>query len=67
MQYRSFSSGDQIWVSQRYGQDVTVKFKTSDGLVWEEGDATFRKLHGVEKAIHQVEVFCLKLIKKVLA
>ncbi len=68
MQYQVFSTGDQIWTSQRFGQRVTVKMVTHDGMVWEEGDAQpFRRLHGAEKYIHTVQTFLVKLILKVLS
>ena len=67
MQYHVYNTGDQVWTSQRYGQRVTVKMITHDGIVWEEGDATaFRKLKGVELFIHKVQTFCVKAILKVL-
>lgn len=67
MQYRVFNTGDQIWVSKRYGVDTTVKFITADGLVWEEGDDSFRRLGGFELRLHKFEVFCIKLLLRLLA
>ena len=67
MQYHVYNTGDQVWTSQRYGQRVTVKMITHDGMTWEEGDKeSFRKLQGVEKTFHQATIFCIKLILKVL-
>jgi hypothetical protein len=68
MQYHVYNTGDQVWTSQRYGRRVTVKMRTHDGMVWEEGDeGSFRRLQGVEKFIHQVEVFAIKLILRLIA
>lgn len=68
MQYRVFNTGDQIWTSQRYGKEVTVKLLTHDGIVWNEDDAplSITKLTGLEAAFHKAEVFCIKLILKIL-
>lgn len=66
MEYQAFSTGDQIWTSQRYGKRVTVKVITHDGIVWEEGDETIHKLTGMEKVVHQVQVFLTKNILKFL-
>lgn len=67
MEYRVYGTGDQVWVSDRYGQKVSVKFISHDGLTWEEGDTfAFRKLTGTEKYIHLVQVFLMKLVLKVL-
>jgi len=68
MQYHVYNTGDQVWTSQRFGQRVAVKMITHDGMVWEEGDVeSFRKLTGVEKHIHTVQTFLVKLILKVLS
>ena len=67
MQYQVFSTGDQVWTSQRDGKRTTVKMISHDGMVWEEGDKEpFRRLKGVEKFIHQVTVLCIKGVLKVL-
>jgi hypothetical protein len=68
MQYRVYNTGDQIWLSQRYGKEVTVKLITHDGIYWdEETNAPPTKLTGLEAAMHKVQVFCIKLILKVLS
>ena len=68
MEYRVYGSGDQVWLSDRYGQKVSVKFISHDGLVWEEGDDyAFRKLTGTEMYIHVAQVFLMKLMLKVLS
>lgn len=68
MQYSVYSTGDQIWTSQRYGKRVSVKVITHDGMVWEEGDtAAFRKLDGIEKHFHTGQVWLIKLILKVIS
>lgn len=67
MQYHVYNTGDQVWTSQRFGQRVTVKMITHDGMVWEEGDTEpFHRLQGAEKYIHQTTVFCIRAILKVL-
>jgi hypothetical protein len=68
MEYQVYSTGDQVWTSQRYGKRVSVKVITHDGLVWEEGDeTTFRKLEGMEKYLHQAQVFLARMILKVIS
>lgn len=69
MEYQVFNTGDQIWTSQRDGKRVSVKVITHDGMVWEEGDEALhlRRLEGMEKYFHMVEVFCIKLILKVIS
>lgn len=68
MQYRVFATGDQIWTSQRYGKEVTVKLLTHDGLYWdEESTSSMTKLTGFDKNIHKVEVFFIKLILKIFS
>lgn len=64
MEYQVFTTGDQIWTSQRYGKRVTVKLITHDGLAWEEGEDTFHHLTGAEKIAHRVQVFFIRLILK---
>jgi len=66
MEYQVFTTGDQLWTSQRGGMRVTVKLLTHDGWYWEEGEET-RRLTGVEKILHRIEVFCMKTILKVTA
>lgn len=67
MQYHVYNTGDQIWTSQRYGKRVTVKFITHDGMVWEEGDTeSFRRLTGIEKYAHQVQVFLMKVTLRII-
>lgn len=66
MQFQSYSNGDRIWISQRYGKPTVVKYLTHDGLSWEEGEAP-KRLEGAEKFFHRIEVFFIKLIAKVLA
>ena len=67
MQYHTTNLGDQFWTSQRYGQTVTVKIITHDGITWEEGQVGLTKLTGVEMYIHQVVVTWLRLWFKVTA
>lgn len=67
MEFRSYANGDRIWIGQRYGQPTVVKFLTHDGLSWEEGEKSHHRLEGVERLFHQIEVFFIKLIAKVLA
>lgn len=67
MQYRVFNTGDQIWVSERFGQRVTVKLLTHDGWSWEEGEGPMRRLTGVERYAHIITVFFMKGILKVLS
>lgn len=68
MQYQVHNTGDQVWTSQRFGQRVTVKMISHDGMVWEEGDEQpFRRLQGAEKYVHAVQTFLVKLILKVLS
>jgi hypothetical protein len=67
MAYQIYNTGDQIWTAQRHGKQATVKVITHDGIVWEEGDESARKLTGSEKIAHQVQVFFTKLILKALA
>jgi hypothetical protein len=51
----------------RYGQRVTVKIITADGLVWEEGDQGTHKLSGFEKHAHRFQVFLTKQILRFVA
>jgi hypothetical protein len=69
MEYRVYNTGDQIWISQRFGKEVTVKVVTHDGIIWSEGDDSLPiwKLTGMEKHLHKVEVFFIKLILKALS
>ena len=67
MEYQVFSTGDQIWTSQRDGKRVTVKLLTHDGLSWEEGEGEAHRLTGVELYVHKATVFCLRLIHKAMA
>ncbi len=67
MQYRVYSTGDQVWVSQRYGQETVVKVITHDGMSWSEDEPTLKRLDGAEKIVHTVQVFLTKLILKVLS
>lgn len=71
MKYHVYNTGDQIWMSERYGQQIVVKIISSDGLVLEEGDDAkstlfTRRMSGAEKYIHMVQTFIIKLILKVL-
>lgn len=67
MQYRVFTNGDQVWLSKRSDQTVTVKLLTHDGLAWEEGDTVpLRSLQGFEKVLHQVQVALITFILKIL-
>ena len=65
MQYRAYSTGDQIWVSERYGKQVTVKLLTHDGWAWEEGEGAMHRLSGVERYVHLATTFCIRMILKV--
>jgi len=68
MEYHVYSTGDQVWTSQRYNKRVSVKVITHDGMVWEEGDTVaFRRLEGMEKAIHTVQVFLTRMILKAIS
>jgi len=67
MEYRVYNTGDQVWLSQRFGQRVTVKILTNDGMVWSEEEPTLRRLEGAERYIHLVTVFLIKVIRKVLS
>lgn len=65
MEYQVFTTGDQLWTSQRDGKRVTVKLLTHDGWAWEEGETTHR-LTGMEMYVHKATVFCLRWILKAL-
>jgi hypothetical protein len=67
MQYRVFNTGDQIWLSERYGKQVVVKLLTHDGLAWSEDEPSMKRLTGAERYVHLATVFCMKLILKVLS
>lgn len=63
MQYRTYATGDQIWVRRLTdGREVTVKYITSDGLTGseDENDFKMRKLTGIERALHYVVVAAIK-------
>ena len=67
MQYKTFNTGDQVWYSKRYGQDVVVKLITSDGLTWEEGDAKpLTKLTGAEKFLHRIVVAAIRFSHSIM-
>jgi hypothetical protein len=66
MQYHTYNTGDQVWTSQRYGKQTVVKVITHDGMVWSEEEPKLTRLEGAEKFIHQIQVFCMKWIWKVL-
>ncbi len=67
MEYRVCSTGDQIWLADRFGQKTVVKIVTHDGLVWSEDEPILKRMDKLEGVIHKAEVFCLKLINKLLA
>ncbi len=82
MEYRVCNTGDQIWIAERFGEPTVVKIITHDGIFFSEEHEPrilkreghedvliypLVKLEGVEKYIHKAEVFCLKLIFKLLA
>ena len=67
MEYRVFNTGDQIWLSQRYGKPTVVKVLTHDGLTFSEDEPTIRRIEGAERIVHQITVFFMKIILKVLA
>ena len=68
MQYHVYKTGDQVWMSQRFGRRVAVKIITHDGMIWEEGDTEiFRRFQGFEKAVHQATVFCIRVILSILS
>jgi hypothetical protein len=59
MQYRTFNTGDQIWVRRlTNGQEVSVKVITYDGLFWDEEDGFLypKKLTGIEYAVNWLVV-----------
>lgn len=67
MQYRVYNTGDQIWLSERYGKQVAVKALTHDGLTFSEEEPIMRRLTGAERYVHMVTVFFIKGILKVLS
>jgi len=67
MEYRVYGTGDQIWLSQRYGKRTVVKILTHDGLSWAEDEGPMKPLTGAERYVHVATVFCIKLILKVLS
>jgi len=67
MEYRAYSTGDQIWLSQRYGEQVVVKVLTHDGLTCSEEEPVIRRLTGAERYAHLATVFCIKCILNVLS
>ena len=82
MEYRVYNTGDQIWLSQRYGKEDVVRILTHDGMIWSEEiepiilkregheDIPIHpmdKLSGSEKSIHKIQMLFTKLILKVLA
>jgi hypothetical protein len=67
MEFQAYKNGDKVWLSQRYGKQTVVKVVTHDGMVWSEDEPTLKRLEGAEKIVHNVEVFCTKLILKVLS
>ena len=66
MKYHSYSTGDQVWTSQHYGKETVVKVITHDGMVWSEEEPSLKRMEGAEKVIHQITVFCMRCIWKVL-
>jgi len=66
MEYRTFNTGDQVWVSNRFGKEVAVKVHTNDGICWSEGDRPnfIVKLTGLEAIFHKIEVCFIKLMFK---
>ncbi len=67
MEYRVCNTGDQIWLADRFGKPTVVKVITHDGLVWSEEEPILKRMDSLEGTIHKAEVFCLKLIFKLLA
>lgn len=62
MEYRTYSTGDQIWVRRTVdGQILTAKLVTSDGLKWEEGEDGMTKMDAVERFIHHFVVGAIRL------
>lgn len=63
MQYRTYNTGDQLWVRRTVdGHEVTAKLITSDGLTWEEGDEkSLTQLTGVEKVLNECVVAAIRL------
>ena len=57
MQYRTFNTGDQIWVRRTTnGREVTAKVITHDGMIWSEDEPKTRKITGVEYYLHWITV-----------
>lgn len=65
MQYRSYITGDQIWVRTTAGCEEVVKVITHDGKYWEEGMPNLVNLSGFERFIHRVHVFALQILHRI--
>jgi len=64
MEYRTYNTGDQIWVRRLVdGRTATVKLITHDGMIWdEENDMLLqqRRLTGLELWFNKLIVATIK-------